>query len=499
VPDYVPFDQFRDQLHDAKLGAEVDRRFPHAESTGAAMAMAAPRGASASKPARRDAFAAQLEKVLAFLRRIYSADGSAAHTFHDQNGNFVDCIPFEQVPTVRAARAAKHAHVTTRYPVPSGLVAEPEKRGFDRPPAPGRLEFPLRQGLVDRFGKRIACPDGCVPTARTTPDDMVRFGTFEQFFSKPSGLLAAKKKGRAAKAAKPKPAPRTRRKLVAPQVDGNNAFQYAVAVDTQGGPYFGCTAGLSIRQPGPPDPSTSISQFWMLGDIMASGMNQTIESGWMVQTALSHTASPVLFVFFNVDGYVRGGRSGYVTDPAVSAGFVPNHDTPFVINQQGFLIPPAADAKNPTAFLLHCEFFAAPTPGWYLYVGAVGQKPADYHPLGYFPAAYYAGTTLEAQASEIRFGGEVGGLDGVPDGAAPGFTEMGSGIAPTGDDQFNYHNVAFQCNTRIQNNTPNSPSVETQLQALRVDSAAGFGLRLPSEVTDASLKSYFFFGGRMDL
>lgn len=517
MPEYVPFNQFRDHLHGAKLGTEVDRHFGQFE---ARSAMVGPSGAAgptggagpsaASRPARREAFAAELDKMLGYLRRYYHTTGGAEHTFLDPSGNFVDCIPFADLPMVRAAAAAGAA-VVDQGPRPSGVEADPPRRGFDRPPTPAHVVPLLRRGLVDRFGKRLACPDGCVPVARLTADDMTRAGSFDRFFAKVDpGQLVKKGGGKgkpAAKAAKggkkpgrgkggavsPLTSSDSKGKLVLPQINGH---AYANTFDGPNGsarpPYFGCTTGLSVRQPTIPFETTSISQLWMLGDTMSNGLPQTVESGWMVYERLFGTNAPVLFVFVNPDGY--GPRSGYVTNPNDLSGFVPAPDAPFVIGQHGFLAPPSSGG-GPTAAQLFWEFFDTSDPGWHLYHGHVGQNLADFTRLGYIPARLYAGTALQTHCLNVQFGGEVGGLDRANTGPSPGFTEMGSGIAPTTDALFNFNNVAFQCDVKVQT-TKNAPMVPAALNQLRVDTGDGFGLNFP---TDPAFSSYFFFGGRKNL
>ncbi len=490
MPEFKPFNQFRDQIHDASLGEEVDRRFPEVELEG----VLPPGGKSRS--ARRDAFAEELDKMLAYLRRFYPADGAASHTFQDGGGNFVDCIPFSDVPTVRAARQEGRQEVTDRAPAPKGFEPRPEKRGLERPPTPTRLVSPLRQGAVDRFNRRVACPDGCVPVARVTTDDIARAGTFENFFSKLEAIRKGKKGGAkkpaAKSAAKPAAKPRSRAKPpVAPAAVGH---QYATVRDGRGGPYYGCSAGLGVWRPSVPSATTSISQLWMVGQRMGNGNPQTVESGWFVYPQFTGTNSPVLFVYFNPDGYIpveTGGRSGYVTN-AQTQGFIPFPDSPFVINQQGFLIPTEAGG-NPAAVQLYWEFLDAPSPGWYLFHGDVGQNPAEYAQLGYFPAYLYGATELATHCRQVQFGGEVGGLDRVARGTPPGFTEMGSGSRPTSDPWFNYRNVAFQCDTYVH--TGGANMVRAQLVEHLIN-RPNFELDFPA---DPAFASYFFFGGGQNL
>jgi len=501
MPEFVSFNQHRDRLHDARLGAEVDRAFPGAEAR--AEPMASFGGARASRATRKDKYAAELDKVLAYLRGYYRPDAAARHTFQDEQGNFVDCVPFADVPTVRAAREAGHGAVADRAPPPRGFEVRTEKRGLERPPTPARVVPPLRRGLVDRFGNRLACPDGCVPIARLAPDDITRTGSFAKFFEKMHGPTDTKKGAKkGGKKAAAKPAARTR-KVVAPTAPVAPAVQghmYANTIDTTGGQYFGCSTGLSVWQPRVPSGTTSISQLWMTGaqNVSARGP-QSVESGWFVYDFISGVNTPVLFVYFNPDGYMsveEGGRSGYVTN-ASHQGFVPAPDPVFVVNHQGFLLPSGPGA-DPAGIQLYWEFTGGATPGCYLYYGAIGDDPSTYHYLGYFPSFLYGNTELATHCSFVQFGGEVGGLTqpGLVTNP-PGFTEMGSGTRPTADAAFNYRNVAFQCDLYVSTtNAPNAPMSVARLRENVVNRDAGFDLNFPA---DPAFARYFFFGGRAAL
>jgi hypothetical protein len=103
--------------------------------------------------------AAEFERMKAYILRYYEGV-LPLHSFLDANNTPVDCIPWEQQPTVRAARAA-------------GLE-------LPDPPAASRTDAP-NSGVGH---SRPLCPGDAVPLARLTLDRMVQSGGFTDYFRK---------------------------------------------------------------------------------------------------------------------------------------------------------------------------------------------------------------------------------------------------------------------------------------------------------------------------
>ncbi|HYH66056.1 MAG TPA: hypothetical protein VD866_15285 [Urbifossiella sp.] len=110
---------------------------------------------------------AEFERMRDYLLRLY--DGvRPVGTHRDPSGAVVDCVPFDQYPTVRAARAAGH-EVARTAPRPSGFATPdcgPPTAATALPPPP--------------------CPPGNVPMARLTLDELARHGTLDRFFAPPA-------------------------------------------------------------------------------------------------------------------------------------------------------------------------------------------------------------------------------------------------------------------------------------------------------------------------
>jgi hypothetical protein len=108
--------------------------------------------------------AADFERMKAHILRYYGGV-APVHSFLDNASRPVDCVPFEQQPTVRAARAAG-------LPV---VVAAPKPACF----AGARPSKPSTESVHPSL-----CPVGTVPLLRVTLERMIACGTLENFFRK---------------------------------------------------------------------------------------------------------------------------------------------------------------------------------------------------------------------------------------------------------------------------------------------------------------------------
>lgn len=482
MADFVSFEQFRDQLANAKVEHHFDT--VHALATRSAVS-----GKKIAAPKRAE-FSDDFKRIKDYLLSRYAGVKTCEHTFMDSNGNFVDCIPFEEHPAVVAAKKAKQK-VASTAPDLTTVEVSPKVGAMERPPEPTPIMPPLRRGLVDPFGHLVASPEGCIPMRRITASQMARYGTFDNFFRKywgraPAHLKAAAGPKRGAK----KPAARktAKRRPVAPRAPGANEHLYAVCQDHNGGPYTGCRGGFNVWRPRSAPGVFSLAQLWIVGDSM--GRNpETIESGWIVFPTFEGGGlgdDPVLFVYYNPDGYhdvSQGGRSGWVTGQN-QLGFIPFPDSGWVI-MGGGLTPSDPGRENQRAMHMLWQYFDGDRAGWYLYCGpAAGQ----YAKVGYFPAfAYAQGSALNrGQARVVQFGGEV-----CPVANSNRTGQMGSGIYPTqGGGEANFGEVAFCYQMRVQMGV-GQDLVPAALSPYKVDDE-WYGLVQPN---DPQFNSFFFYGG----
>ncbi|HEX4611676.1 MAG TPA: hypothetical protein VH092_26000, partial [Urbifossiella sp.] len=125
----------------------------------------------AADPADYPAVApAEVERMRDYLLRYY--DGVRPVGTHlDPSGATVDCVPFEQFPTVRAARAAG-IDVAQTAPRPTGS-------------APGPATAAGPHSTPAAIWPHSPCPAGHIPVARLTLDDLVRHGSLDRFLAPP--------------------------------------------------------------------------------------------------------------------------------------------------------------------------------------------------------------------------------------------------------------------------------------------------------------------------
>jgi hypothetical protein len=134
----------------------------------------------AARPEQYSVEAAEFEKMKAYILESYRGVHPVS-SFLNEAGQVIDCIPFEQQPSVRAALDAGQKVVRT-------------------PPPPSRLRRSAKQ-LPAESGSRAqpadhegVCPSGTVPMPRLTLEQLVRFGELKNFFKKgPPELVSPRK------------------------------------------------------------------------------------------------------------------------------------------------------------------------------------------------------------------------------------------------------------------------------------------------------------------
>jgi hypothetical protein len=122
--------------------------------------------------ARRDQFSGaacsepEFERMKAYILHL-NQDVHVARSFADSSGRPIDCIPFDELPTVRAARARGHQVQVNPPPLPR---------------AEGQAAAPTRPSSLG------PCPEGAVAWPRLTLEDLVSHPTLEDYFAKTSAF-----------------------------------------------------------------------------------------------------------------------------------------------------------------------------------------------------------------------------------------------------------------------------------------------------------------------
>ncbi len=466
---FVSFNEFRDRVDDAKAGhyretiADALRRKPVRPAL----------AATAVEPTD-DVIEAEFAKMHAFVKTRNEHISNVKHTFLGPGNNFYDCVPFEEQPTYRAAKvknlnpAIDHAKIK---PLSLLRPAQIDPKAFQ--PVVYRVLPPLRRQLVDQFGKSLECPDGCVPLRRVTIDQLAALGKFEKFFRKSAPPIAF------------------------PYVVGSNGeiHHHAVCEDTTGGPYFGCSTWLNVWEVDPSPGVFSLSQLWLIGSVDPPAnplQYQTIESGWQTYTQMNGTPSPVLFVFYNPDGY--GPRSGYLSNQQ-HLGFVQAPNSGWII---GDAMPQPYSTTNGDQRGNQMQWQIDDQGNWLLYFGPGGDEPPTL--LGWFPAGLYDGGTLAKSGQILQFGGEVCSPDPGQVGY-PNTGKMGSGLAPflNADGTLNatdsFREAAFQKQIAVCT-TAGAPMVPAQLRVATPDPHdVGYSAGQITNSASDDWGSFMFYGG----
>jgi hypothetical protein len=416
----------------------------------------------------------EFTKIKGYVLERYR-DVESQHSFMDAAGNMVDCIPFEQQSTVRAA--TKLGYKVRKKPArPSKVVREGEPDPASFGPSGQSVPPPLRRRATDLYGNQIYCPSGCVPIRRVTLSQISRFGKLEQFFRKagrtgtsghavPSAAKSTKSRApRGKKTAKPQAA------VSVPELVDPAGFthRHAIAVSGQGA-FFGCSTWINLWGTDPTPGAFTLSQLWIIKNIRQNFV-QTVESGWQVYPGKYLTPSPVLFVFFNPDNY--GPRSGYLTNKD-HQGFIQLSSGWPIGSPVG---PVSTRGGDQQGFQMQWEMNEK--GDWLLFI--------DEEEIGYFPAKLYQPDGGDGSPfDQVHFGGEVSSQQGQGQ-TGP----MGSGNSPSGDGNNDFGRVAFQSNLALQKQQGDD-LVAAKLTAFEPDR----NFYRVSLSSSTEWGSYMFYGG----
>jgi hypothetical protein len=233
------------------------------------------------------------------------------------------------------------------------------------------------------------CPEGTVPVRRVTLEDLTRFDTLQDFFSKgPQG--AGRRPPRTSE-------PRT--------VAVTHRWAHAYQNVTNGGGH----SFLNIWRPAiGANQVFSLSQHWYVG---GSGANlQTLECGWQVYPKLYNDSQPHLFTYWTADNYKNTGCYNLSCGAFVqtSSSFAP-----------GMVVGPISVTNGPQ-YVMELAYWHTGGRWWLYYNGTQGTNA-----IGYYPDSLYGGGALATQAAEIDFGGETTGTTSFPPMGSGAFANQG--------------------------------------------------------------------------
>jgi hypothetical protein len=160
MPPIEPFDQFL-----ARTAAASPDDYADDLRTTAKRCRISPEGA-----------VAEFERMKAHLLRYYEGV-RPVYSCLDAAGQVVDCVPFEQQPSVRAAAAAGYPQtLPPKRPRPTSTAPAVA--------SPPDAALPAATPASEPTECRALCPDGTVPLLRLTLERLLRHGTLDNFFRK---------------------------------------------------------------------------------------------------------------------------------------------------------------------------------------------------------------------------------------------------------------------------------------------------------------------------
>jgi hypothetical protein len=357
--------------------------------------------------------------------------------------DYFDCITVETQPSLRLRGL--------REPAPAPKGSANAGYGGGKPPGEVRAApSPLTEGLADRFGNKVSCPNGSIPMERLTLERLTRYETLRQFFSK-DGKGGGELPPESGREQKP---------------EGESTV-HKYAAGRQSISNFGGNSWLNLWNPAVADKDHfSLSQQWY-----ASGSGdsaQTVEGGWQVYENKYSTKKAVLFIYWTADGY--GSTGCYNLD---CTGFVQ-------INGNWYLAGPwsqySTSGGTQWGFEMQWKYFRG---NWWLFL----RGPGSYEAVGYYPGSQYNGGQMSRSATRATYGGEVTGTTTWP--------EMGSGqFANQGWQKAAFHHTIFY----IPRDEDDGTGVWASLSAIQ-PSPKCYTVSIVSAADGGSWGTYLYFGG----
>jgi len=321
------------------------------------------------------------------------------NSFMTADGDIVDCIPFDQQPSIRLSGIPKE-EITRESPAISKYdqIQKPDSL----PRQDGDAEdITLKPGNKDKYGHAMFCEEGFIPMKRIRLQDLVRYKSLSDFFNKYGKMGSSDSPD-----------------------ESDPSHYYACArqqVANHGGDSW-----LNVWNPTVASDRMTLSQQWYSG---GDGTNkQTLEAGWQVYPNKYDTDKACLFIYSTTGGY-QSGTGCYNLD---CAGFIQVNNTITLGNHFSNY-----SSTDGTQWGFNIQWQRDPRNGhwWMFYKG-----PGDYIAVGYYPHSRFGSGTLSGNAERITFGGE--------DTGAPSAKQMGSGAkSGQGWKKAAYQKKIFYINT----------------------------------------------------
>ncbi|GMH01574.1 hypothetical protein Nepgr_003413 [Nepenthes gracilis] len=284
----------------------------------------------------------RMRRIREHLKKI---NKPAVKTIQSLDGDLIDCVLADQQPAFD--------HPQLRGHKPLDLPEKPRGRELD---GIEEASFQLWHLSGD------SCPEGTIPTRRTSEEDMYRASSIRRFGRK------------------------TRRYVRRDSTGGDH--EHAVGY-VSGDQFYGAKASINVWAPRVANPyEFSISQMWVISGSFGDDLN-TIEAGWQVSPELYGDSYPRFFTYWTTDAYQTTGCYNLLC-----SGFVQTNNRIAI----GAAISPRS-SYNGGQFDISLLIWKDPKHGnWWLEFGS-GIL------VGYWPSILF--TRLRDHASMVQFGGEI--------------------------------------------------------------------------------------------
>lgn len=383
---------------------------------------------------------AEFEKMKKHIQFMYEGI-EVKHSFLTKENEYVDCIPVDQQPSLKQEGLASREIDTA----PEPDVAAPDNGQGHTAEGAKSADVRLKAGDFDQFGNERFCPQGFIPMMRLTLEQMMRFETLDNFFSKNG-------KGGGGESVQDGATDRAVNHYYA------HAYQF---VNNYGGDSW-----LNLWNPSVAASQFSLSQQWYVGG-SGSGL-QTVEGGWQrYPSYYGGSAVSRLFIYYTKANYAPG--TGYY-----------NLSGPGFVQTNGSIVLGGTFSNyssfGGTQYEFGMQWKRASNGNWWLYYKTASTTIA----VGYYPRTLYGTGQLAYNAQRIDFGGEVTGN--------PHSLQMGSGnYASSG-----YRWAAYQ----RQNFFINTANTSVWCNLTKSSSPANcYTINYFGPTGSGSWVEYFYFGG----
>ncbi|KAG9441315.1 hypothetical protein H6P81_017169 [Aristolochia fimbriata] len=376
-------------------------------------------------------FDVSVEEYVKMKEFLASVNKTPVKTITTKNGDVFDCVDIYKQPSLD-------------HPLLRDHVVQLEPPSY---PPMKKLRRPSSYITVmtDNDGEEDACPFGTVPMTRVHMEDLLKFGSVENYKSKygRSGYNA---------------------------LGQTEKHQYAVK-ETDGGPFYGTQVTMNVWNP---VIDTSHHQLFSLAQLWVSNQQgndtDTVEVGWHVYPAFHRGSTTTrLFVFFTGNSYGPGScynsRCGFVQ--------VHNKITP------GMTLPKVSKYGGTQENITISAYKNDTSGDWW-----VGYEDSNgYAPVGYWPKKLFK--NLDKEANRIVWGGET-----------DSYVSSGTTYAPMGSGHFaseGYRKAAYMSNMKIKDSSGKFVDAPSNLDS---QTPMPNCYKLGDNSADvATVGQHFYFGG----